>query len=84
MPHTSIGGQFLGFEMYRSRGKKNKQGRKRQKNEKLGKRETKFTATFYVAVNIGCLYYEIGVRMRCLTKICPPSEVCAIFIYVYK
>ena len=34
MPHTSIGGQFLGFEIYRSRGKKEKQGRKRQKEEK--------------------------------------------------
>ena len=38
MPHTSIGGQFLGFEMYRSRGEKEKNkaenGKRREKLEK--------------------------------------------------
>ena len=45
-PHTSIGGQLLGFEMYRSRGEKEKLGRKRQKKRKTRKEKHKFTATF--------------------------------------
>ena len=43
--------------MYMKQRKKEKrQGRNRQqKEEKLGKRENEFTATF-VAVNVGCFY----------------------------
>ena len=65
MPHTSIGGQFLGFEIYR-RGKKEKRGRKGKRREKIRKEKNKFTATQKVAVNFGCFYYKTGEKATCL------------------
>ena len=37
MLHTSPGGQFLGFEMQRSRGKKKNKAEKGKRKENLGK-----------------------------------------------
>ena len=39
MPHTSPGGQFLGFEMQRSRGKIKNKAEKGKSKAKLGKRK---------------------------------------------
>ena len=44
LPHTSIGGQCLGFEMYRSRGKKKNKAEK-GKRKKTRKERNTFTAT---------------------------------------
>ena len=47
-----------GFEMQRSSEKKKRQ--KKAQERKTRKEKTKFTATFYVAVNFGCFYYKTG------------------------
>ena len=53
--HTSEGGQFLGFEIFRSRGEKKNLGRKKGKRRETRKEKNKFTAT-----NFGRFCYRAG------------------------
>ena len=44
MPHTSIGGQLLGFEVYRdAEEKRKKKAEKGKRREKLEKRKTNYS-----------------------------------------
>ena len=40
MPHTSIGGQFLGFEIDKKKGERKNKAEKGKRREKLEKRKT--------------------------------------------
>ena len=85
VPHTSPGGQFLGFEMHRSRGKNKQQGRKRLKKRKTRKEKT----DSQVAVNLGPFYYRTGENVAFLTQICLVTnwgvrkKQKKIYIYIY-
>ena len=74
-PHTSIGGQFLGFEIDRSRGKKKNKAEKGKRREELEKRKTnlqpqfvgcKIGAFFTIKLGKNCQKWSISAReMRC-------------------
>ena len=77
--HTSIGGEFLGFDR-----KKEKTRARKRKNEKKKKHRN----TIYSHPKGGCkfeyCYYRTAEKVTFLTKNCPPIEVCAIiYIYIY-
>ena len=55
MPHASIGGQFLGFEIDRSRGKKKNKAEKGKRREELEKRKTNLQPKF-VGCKIGAFF----------------------------
>ena len=81
VPHTSIGGQFLGFEMYRCRGKRKI---RRKKAKQTRQWEKQIYSHPKGGCKFGCFYYKTGEQVTLLTKNCPPSGVCAVFVYCFS
>ena len=81
MPHTSIGGQFWGFEIYRSRGKKENKAEKGKRREKREKRKTNLQPQF-VGCKIGA-FFTIKLGKNAKNGLYLPMKWGVGHIYIY-
>ena len=85
LPHTSIGGQSWGCEIYRSRGKKKKIGRQKKAKirEKLEKRRTNLQPPFSGCKLWACFTIKLGKNAKSALYLPMKWGVRHIYIYTH-